>query len=80
MATSTKTTFHSYTGLQEYGWRAFCIELLYGIIVITWYLLFLAEKTMLRGLTRLETFSTSPRDSPSGYERATNVLFQDEGF
>jgi hypothetical protein len=80
MAASSQSDFSLQPNLQSYGWQAFCVEFLCGIIVVMWYLLYLAEKTTLRGLNRLETFATSRPDSPSGYERVTNILFQDEGF
>jgi hypothetical protein len=80
VVTSSQSHFPSHTQLQAYGWRAFCIEFLCGIVAITWYLLFLAEKTTLRGLTRLERFASPPPEDLSGYGRVSNVLLQDEGF
>ena len=80
MAASSQSDFSLQPNLQSYGWQAFSVEFLCGIVVIMWYLLYLAEKTTLRGLNRLETSATSLPDNPSGYERVTNVLFQDEGF
>ena len=51
---SSKSNFHSQSQLQAYGWRAFFVEFLCGMVAIAWYLLFLAERAMLRGLTQLE--------------------------
>jgi hypothetical protein len=40
----------------------------------------LAEKTTLRGLTRLEQFASPGSADISDNEKASNVLFQDEGY
>lgn len=80
MATLSKSNLYSQSNLQAYGWREFCAEFLYGMVAITWYLLFLAEKTTLTGLTRLEKLATPPLDDHSGYERVSKIFFQDEGF
>jgi hypothetical protein len=80
MATSSKSNFYSQSNLAVYGWREFCVEFLYGMVTVTWYLLFLAEKTTFRGLTRLEMFAAPLLDDHSGYERVSKNFFQDEGF
>ena len=77
---SSKSHFHSQSELQAYGWRTFCVELMCGMVAIAWYLLSLAEKTTLRGLTRLEQFAASGSGDISDNEKASNVLFQDEGI
>ena len=38
---------------QTYDWRTFCMESLYGLLTIAWYLLALVEMFMLKGLTQL---------------------------
>lgn len=50
---SSQYTVTSQSRLQEYGWRTFCFEFLYGIVVIMWYLLALAEMAIFKVLTRL---------------------------
>lgn len=73
MATSSQHNSHSHSALQTYGWRTFCFEFLCGTFAVAWYVLFLAEKTALRGLTRLEKLATARSDCGVG-----DVLFHDE--
>ena len=73
MATSSEHNSQSHSALEAYGWRTFCVEILYGTVAVAWYVLFLAEKTALRGLTRLERLATPPSD-----DGISNVLFHDE--
>ena len=60
---SSQTTFARQSLFQEYGWRAFCIEFLYGVVAVVWCLLALAEIAALKVLTRLEKCAAL---SPSG--------------
>jgi hypothetical protein len=53
--------------LQAYGWRAFCVEFLCGMLAVAWYFLSLAERTTLRGLTQLENLAAPSSDDLSGY-------------
>ena len=41
---------------QTYDWRTFFLEFLYGLLAIAWYILALAEMSMLRRLTWLGKF------------------------
>jgi hypothetical protein len=75
----SKSTFYGQSQLQAYGWRAFCVESLCGVIAIVWYLFFLAERTTLRMLTRLEKLASHRVGDLSPIERACNDLLQDEG-
>lgn len=79
MALSSKANLYSRSRLQEYGWRVFVAEFLCGLVAIPWYLLFLAERTALRGLTRLEKCAAFRPDNLASIGTACNVLFQDEG-
>lgn len=54
MSLPYESNIYSQSQLRAYGWRAFCVEFLCGIVAIAWYLLALAETITLRGLTRLE--------------------------
>ena len=80
MARSTvlvsKTNPYSHSERQEYGWRAFCFELLCGMAAIVWYVLFLAERTTLRALTWLEEIAASRPNNNLQRERGSHVLFQ----
>ena len=76
---SSKSNFYSQSQLQAYGWRACFVEFLCGMVAIAWYLLFLAERAMLRGLTQLEEIAAARPDHVSGIGRGSNALFQDEG-
>ena len=58
---------YSRSQLQAYGWRAFCVEFLCGTLAVAWYLLSLAERTTLRGLTQLENLAAPSSDDLSGY-------------
>ena len=64
---SDRPDSYSRSQLQTYGWRAFCVEFLCGTLVVAWYLLSLAERTTLRGLTQLEKFAAPSSDDLSGY-------------
>jgi hypothetical protein len=75
---SNESNTYSRSQVQAYGWRAFLLEFLCGMIAITWYLLFLAERIILRWLTRLEKLVTPPSDDPPVYGNAQNVLAQEE--
>ena len=77
-ASLSKPGIHPQSERQEYGWRAFCFELLCGVAAIVWYVFSLAERVALKGLTRLEEIAAS---RPKGYlerEKASHVLFHDE--
>lgn len=56
---SSQCTFTSQSQRHVYSWRTFCIEFLYGVVVVLWYLLALAEMTVFKGLSGLEK-STAP--------------------
>ena len=64
--------------LQAYGWRAFCVEFLCGAFALTWYLLSVAERNTLRGLTQLEKLASPPSDDLPEYGGEQNCLFQEE--
>ena len=78
MGDSSKSNFYAKSKLQVYGWRTILVEFLCCMVVVTWYLLFLAERITLRALTRLEKLAPQD-DTLSRYGRATNVLFHGEG-
>jgi hypothetical protein len=78
MATASKSNPYSRSQLEAYGWRAFWFEFLSGIVTVTWYLLFLAETTTLKGLTRLDKFAAPAFDDLSDDGGARNVPPQDD--
>jgi hypothetical protein len=75
---SNKPNSYSRSQLQAYGWRSFCVEFLCGTVAVMWYLLSLAERTALKGLTQLEKLAISPSDDLPEYGGAQNILFQEE--
>lgn len=80
MATLSNPTLYSDSRLHAYGWRTFCIELLCGVVLILWYVLYLAETITLQGVTRLEKFATSPPSDPVNRSGANNSSCQDQGI
>jgi hypothetical protein len=80
MATASRSILYRGSKLQLYGWRTFCIEFLYGLFVILWYVLYLAEKITLLGVTRLDSFTTYADGAPDGYQRESSALLQDRQF
>src|ERR1700677_1462750 len=78
MAWSSKSNYYSQSQPQVYGWYTFCCELLYGIVVVTWYLLAFAERADLKVLTKLEKTIVPPLDDLPGYRDPSHVPFQDE--
>ena len=50
---------------QPYEWRTLFLEFLYGLLIIAWYFLALAERFALIGLTRLEKGALFSSDDPS---------------
>jgi hypothetical protein len=60
--TSNNSDLYSQSKLQAYGWRVFCVELLYGVLAVAWYMLSLAERAALGALTRLERLAVPPSD------------------
>jgi hypothetical protein len=77
MAWNESNTY-SRSQVQAYGWRAFFLEFLCGMIAIAWYVIFLAERTMLRWLARLEKPAAPRSDDLPGNGGAQNVLSHDE--
>lgn len=75
---SNQSNSSSRPQLHAYGWRAFCVEFLCGAFALTWYLLSVAERNTLRGLTQLEKLAASPSDELPEYGGAQNSLFQEE--
>ena len=59
---------------QTYCWRTFCLEFLYGLLAISWYLFALPEMFLFRGLTRLEKLVTSSSDDVSKDVSERSVL------
>ena len=51
---SNRPNSYSRSQLQAYRWRTFCVDCLCGMLVVVWYLLSVAERTTLRGLTQLD--------------------------
>jgi hypothetical protein len=78
VAISYESNYHSQSRPQVYGWYAFCSEFLYGIVVVTWYLLAFAERAALKVLTKLEKTIVPPLDDLPGYCGASHIPFQDE--
>jgi hypothetical protein len=66
---------YSQSQLRGYGWRAFGINFLCGIVAIAWYAVFLVERVTLAALTRLEGLAHSPADCPDS-EHAEDALNQ----
>lgn len=66
MARLFKSNFYSQSQLHVFGWRAFCIEFLCGVVAMVWYALALAEVTVLRGFTRLEKFAVQQPEEGRG--------------
>jgi hypothetical protein len=64
VATLSNPTLYNDSRLQAYGWCTFCIELLCGVVLMLWYVLYLAETMTLQGVTRLEKFAASPLSDP----------------
>lgn len=75
---SNKFNSHSRYQLQSFGWRAFCVEFLSGTLAVMWYLLSLAERSTLCGLTRLEKLAVPPSDDLAGYSGAQSGMTQEE--
>jgi hypothetical protein len=72
---AASSNLYSQSQLQAYGWRAFCIEYLCGIVAIAWYAVFLVERVTLAILTRLEGLASSPAECP-GSEKAQDAFGQ----
>jgi hypothetical protein len=64
---SNNSNLCSPSKLQAHGWRVFCVEFLCGVVALVWYLLSLAERIALGGLTRLERLAAPPSDDLPGY-------------
>ena len=62
---SNKSSRFRQSQTQPYQWRTLFLELLYGLLIIAWYFLALAERFALIGLTRLEKGALSSSDDPS---------------
>jgi hypothetical protein len=67
---SNNSNLYSPSKLQAYGWRVFCVEFLCGVVALVWYLLSLAERTALGGLTRLEKLAAPAEYSFHEYQLA----------
>jgi len=61
---TTSSGVYSQSQAQRYGWLAFCIEFLCGLVAIIWYAIFLAERITLALLTRLEEIACPGATSP----------------
>ena len=61
---------------QTYDWRTFFLEFLYGLFLVAWYLLALAEMSMFRGLTWLGRFITPASGDLSKGGGRRNVLLE----
>jgi hypothetical protein len=78
VAISSESNYYSQSQPQVNGWYSFCSEFLYGIVVVTWYLLAFAERAALKVLTKLEKIIVPPLDDLPGYRGASHIPFQDE--
>jgi hypothetical protein len=54
---SNESGFQVQSRLAPYGWRAFLIEFLCGLLYVMWFMLMLAESTALKGIKRLENLA-----------------------
>jgi hypothetical protein len=75
---SSESNYYSQSQPQVYGWYTFCSEVLYGIVVVMWYLFALAEMAALKVLTKLEKSIVPPPDDLPGYRGASHIPFQGE--
>ena len=75
---STQTHSYRMSFLPANKWRCFALDIICGLLAVTWYFLMRAEQITLQVLCALERFYIHLTGHRPGDDRTQNSLFDEE--